>query len=73
MSERIADIGVLGLGTMGANLALNMAEKGFKVAVNNRTVEKGYALRDENGEIGQNIVPTDSIEDFLSRLKAPRL
>lgn len=73
MSERQADIGVLGLGVMGANLALNMAEKGFTVAVNNRTAEKGYQLRDENGAVGQNILPTDSIEEFLSSLKSPRL
>ncbi len=28
-----ADIGLVGLGVMGGNLALNMAEKGFTVAV----------------------------------------
>ncbi|KAA0969417.1 NADP-dependent phosphogluconate dehydrogenase [Aureimonas fodinaquatilis] len=73
MSERLADIGVLGLGTMGANLALNMAEKGFVVAGSNRTAEKAYALRDDNGAVGQNIVPTDSIEQFVATLKTPRL
>ena len=33
-----ADIGVIGLGVMGRNLALNIADRGFTVAVYNRTV-----------------------------------
>ncbi len=33
----MARIGVTGLGTMGAALALNMADRGFDVAVHNRT------------------------------------
>ena len=32
-----AEIGLVGLGTMGAALALNIAEKGFDIAVFNRT------------------------------------
>ena len=32
-----SDIAVVGLGVMGANLALNLAEKGHRVAVYNRT------------------------------------
>ena len=35
-----AQIGLIGLGVMGANLALNIAEKGFRIAVYNRTSEK---------------------------------
>ena len=34
------DIGVYGLGVMGRNLALNIASKGFTVAVSNRSSEK---------------------------------
>ncbi|MGH8947386.1 MAG: NAD(P)-binding domain-containing protein, partial [Acidimicrobiia bacterium] len=33
-----ADIAVVGLGVMGANLALNLADKGHEVAVFNRTI-----------------------------------
>ena len=33
-----ADIGLIGLGVMGQNLALNLADKGWKVVVWNRTV-----------------------------------
>ena len=31
-----AEIGVIGMGVMGSNLALNIADKGFKVAIWNR-------------------------------------
>ncbi len=35
-----AEIGLIGLAVMGSNLALNIAEKGNKIAVFNRTPEK---------------------------------
>ncbi|UIJ71577.1 NADP-dependent phosphogluconate dehydrogenase [Aurantimonas sp. HBX-1] len=73
MSEQTADIGVVGLGTMGSNLALNIAEKGFTVAVHNRTSAKSFALRDDNPGIGDNVVPAASLEDFVASLKTPRL
>ena len=34
------DIGVYGLSVMGSNLALNIASKGFNVAVSNRSPER---------------------------------
>ncbi len=69
-----ADLGVLGMGTMGASLALNFADNGgFTVALGNRTVEKAYAVRDENPELAARLVPTDSIEHFVSTLKSPRV
>ena len=39
-----ADIGLIGLGTMGSALALNIADNGFTVAVWNRTAEKTKAF-----------------------------
>ncbi|MDP3637925.1 MAG: NAD(P)-binding domain-containing protein, partial [Azonexus sp.] len=32
-----ADIGIIGLGVMGVNLALNLSDKGFSLSVYNRT------------------------------------
>ncbi|HET6720915.1 MAG TPA: NAD(P)-binding domain-containing protein, partial [Rhodocyclaceae bacterium] len=32
-----ADIGVIGLGVMGSNLALNLRDHGYRLAVHNRT------------------------------------
>ena len=34
------DIALIGLGVMGSNLALNIASKGFNVAVSNRSPER---------------------------------
>lgn len=38
--KNIADFGLIGLAVMGQNLVLNSADKGFVVAVFNRTVSK---------------------------------
>ncbi|MFN6005459.1 MAG: NAD(P)-binding domain-containing protein, partial [Paracoccaceae bacterium] len=37
--------GLIGLGTMGAALALNIAEKGFPIAVWNRTTSVTHAFK----------------------------
>ena len=37
MNAQRNDIGMIGLGTMGSNLVLNIADNGFAVAVFNRT------------------------------------
>ncbi|MBB3951699.1 NADP-dependent phosphogluconate dehydrogenase [Aureimonas jatrophae] len=69
-----ADLGVLGMGTMGANLALNFADNGgFTVALGNRTVEKSYGVRDSNPDLAPRLVPTDSIEHMIQTLKSPRV
>ena len=36
----LADIGLIGLAVMGQNLALNIHDHGFRVAVFNRTTSK---------------------------------
>ena len=48
-----ADIGVLGLAVMGANLARNAARKGFGVALFNRNHERTDKLMAEHGSEGQ--------------------
>ena len=42
-----AIIGLIGLGVMGENLALNIAEKGFQISVYNRTREKTEKLKEK--------------------------
>ena len=70
MSEA-ADIGLIGLAVMGENLVLNMASKGFTVAVYNRTTSKvddfvaGRAA-------GKTIIGVHSPEDLIKNLKRPR-
>ncbi len=67
-----ASIGLIGLGTMGANLALNIASHGHKIAVFNRTPAKTTQFVAEAGDLAATIVPTESLEDFVARLETPR-
>ncbi len=71
-----ADIGLIGLEVMGKNLALNMADHGFKVAVYNRTTAKTEAFIAENppGVIGPGgaLIPGAELKDFVASIKAPR-
>src|SRR3989344_4602419 len=64
-------LGVIGLGTMGANLARNAARKGAKVALFNRTTEKMNAFMKAYGSEG-NFVPCTTPEELVKNLKAPR-
>ena len=45
IGQEIAQIGLIGLGTMGANLALNIAEKGYPIAVFNPTFASTTGIR----------------------------
>jgi 6-phosphogluconate dehydrogenase len=66
-----ADIGLVGLAVMGENLVLNMASRGFNVAVFNRTtpvVDAFIAGR----AAGKSIQGTHSVEELCSRLERPR-
>ena len=48
MSEVQSDIGLVGLAVMGQNLALNIADHGFRISVYNRTTSKTDAFVSEN-------------------------
>ncbi|MDR6759599.1 6-phosphogluconate dehydrogenase [Mycoplana sp. BE70] len=67
-----AEIGLIGLGVMGSNLALNIAEKGNRVAVFNRTVARTHEFYQEAGALQDNIVPCDTIEEFVAAIRPPR-
>lgn len=73
MAEKIADLGVVGLGTMGAMLALNFAEKGSEVALFNRTPGKAEKLAADNPELAERLHPQTSIESFVASLRSPRV
>jgi len=65
------DIGVVGLAVMGRNLALNIADHGFRVAVYNRTVSKVDAfLQEEAAE--KPIVGCRTLQELAAALKRPR-
>jgi 6-phosphogluconate dehydrogenase len=67
-----AEIGLIGLGTMGSNLALNIAEQGYKIAVYNRTVERVDAFKADAGSLSKKIVPCHSLEELAAAIKPPR-
>ena len=66
-----ADIGLIGLAVMGQNLALNMNDHGFRVAVFNRTVSKVDEFL-EDGARGTAIVGVRSLEELAAALRPPR-
>jgi 6-phosphogluconate dehydrogenase len=66
-----SDIGLIGLAVMGENLVLNMESKGFSVSVFNRTTEVTQKFA-ANRASGKRILPTLSIEEFVSSLAKPR-
>lgn len=68
-----AQIGVYGLGTMGSALALNLAEEGFRVAVMNRETDWVTSFVASAGALASNLVPTQSLKEFVGRLAQPRL
>ncbi len=67
-----ADIGLIGLGVMGGNLALNMADHGFRVAVYNRTRARTDAFLERAGALRDRIVDTDSPQALAAAVKPPR-
>ena len=67
----LADIGVLGLATMGANLARNAARKGFGVALYNRHPGRTDQLVREHGGEGR-FLPAKTLADFVAAITKPR-
>jgi 6-phosphogluconate dehydrogenase len=68
----VADVGMIGLAVMGKNLALNMADHGFKVAAFNRTTEVMMEFIKENPNTPGGLVGCPTLADFLAALKRPR-
>lgn len=71
MQNGKADIGVVGLAVMGQNLVLNMNDKGFKVAVYNRTTSKVDEFLDGPAK-GTNIMGCHDLKKFVESLQIPR-
>ena len=67
-----ADLGVVGLAVMGANLARNAAGHGYGVALFNRHAERTDALIREHGREGR-FVATKGLPEFVAALKTPRI
>ncbi len=66
-----ANIGVVGLGVMGSNLARNLAHHGHTVAVYNRSAPATERLIRDHGSEGE-FIPSTTIADFVASLEKPR-
>lgn len=64
-----ANIGVIGLGAMGSNLALNLS-RNFNVSVYNRTYEKTRELIKDYGK--DKLVGYEHLPEFINSLSLPR-
>lgn len=72
MSEELSDIGLIGLAVMGQNLALNVADHGFRITVYNRTTSKTEIFVAENPDTPGGMIGANSLESFTASLKRPR-
>lgn len=60
-------IGMIGLGRMGANMVRRLQKAGHECVVYDRSSEAVQALAQEG------MTPAASVQDFLSKLSAPRV
>ncbi|EBA02775.1 6-phosphogluconate dehydrogenase [Rhodobacterales bacterium HTCC2150] len=67
-----SQIGLIGLGTMGAALSLNIADKGFTISVTNRSPGRVDDLMAEAGDLASRITPTYDLAAFVESLAKPR-
>ena len=67
-----SDIGIVGLGVMGANLALNLSDKGYRLSVYNRTSAVTSEFIHTHGQ-GRAISVADNLQQLVSQLGSPRV
>jgi 6-phosphogluconate dehydrogenase len=70
MSEREFTLGMIGLGVMGRNLVLNIADHDYAVAGYDQDVSKVQTLRMEAE--GSDVRGAESLEEFVGLLRTPR-
>ena len=71
MSEQLYDFGMVGLGVMGRNFLLNVADHGFSVVGLDREEEKARALEQEAA--GKPAKGTTDMQAFVALLEKPRI
>jgi len=67
----LCDLGLVGLAVMGENLALNVANHGYRVAVTNRTTNKVDQFI-AGRAAGKPIVGCHSLAELVAKLDTPR-
>ena len=64
------DFGLIGLGVMGRNFILNVAEKGFSALGYDLDIDKVTILNKDGGHL--KVKGVNSLDEFISGLKTPR-
>ncbi|MCC6393349.1 MAG: NADP-dependent phosphogluconate dehydrogenase [Bryobacterales bacterium] len=72
MSQQLSDIGLIGLAVMGQNLALNIADHGFRISVYNRTTATMEKFIAENPETPGGLNGEKTLESLVASIKRPR-
>ncbi|MGB1234948.1 MAG: NADP-dependent phosphogluconate dehydrogenase [Planktomarina sp.] len=67
-----ASMGVIGVGTMGSALALNIADNGHDVTLWNLDPSTVSALVDRAGDLAPRLHPVDSIAEMVEMMTPPR-
>ncbi|MEN6496750.1 MAG: NAD(P)-binding domain-containing protein, partial [Thermoguttaceae bacterium] len=70
MGQTASDIGMVGLGVMGRNLALNWAEHGYRVAGFDLDTSKVEVFEREG--TGLPVQGAGQLAEFVAMLKRPR-
>jgi len=71
MSNSTYDFGMIGLGVMGRNLLLNMADHGFSVIGFDKDEAKGASL-ESSATAGTTVKGVTKLEDLVNQLSSPR-
>lgn len=76
-ANTLCDIGFVGLGVMGKNLTLNLADNGFKIACFDLDKDRIEAIveqdKSERGNHVARVIACRSYTELLNNLKAPHL
>lgn len=67
-----ADIGIVGAGTMGAALALNLAEKGYRVAIHDPVWDRMQAAREAARAFSGSIEAAETPAALVALIRPPR-
>jgi 6-phosphogluconate dehydrogenase len=71
MAKQKYEMGMVGLGVMGRNLVLNIADHGYSVSGFDKDLSKVQELQSETGN--RSIDAAQSLEEFVSALSTPRV
>src|SRR5580658_11008306 len=71
MANNLFDFGMIGLGVMGRNLLLNMADHGFSAIGFDKDVQKGAAL-EASATSGTRVKGVNTLAEMIELLARPR-